>query len=301
MKSICYIPFYLVLLLSCKSPAAKQDTIGTNILSKSEIRTHKFDSCRPDEFIKNLAKFHARDYISQDSSEYITFCNQNNLLTSDTSNFFTFYEIKISHDILTSQGAINGSTGNVLNVPYFWHWTSPNPRHTIQSLKYKKTLNQIKPPTGFGKYATYADIDRTPGLFWSEFFSPEPLYFHASCDTFNTFGWCSEREMAFVCLMEILGYKGEIIVSGNHSWSEVTCQFNTTEQTTKSVVLRVDNTFNSISWGKDSLSTTMGPTTKWYNEKASSTEEKTKVLSIIISPSVSSTIESKLIHWMKAD
>lgn len=302
-------PFYIFLtayipLLSCLGPVQQFEPEPSHSPGTEKpviISAHDFDSSRIDQFFSRLIIYHKETLLSKNSALYDQFCVDNNLLKKDSSNIQHFLEIKLLHDLLTAQGAVNGSAGNILNIPYFWHWTKPNPRHSIQSLKNKKALNSIKPPSGYGKYATHADIDRTPGLFWSELFSPEPLYYHEACDTFNTFGWCSEREMAYVCMMEILGHSGEIIVSGNHSWSEIEAQFVKEDKQKTKIKLSVDNTFNGFAWNQAIGNKTVGPTTKWYNEKASSTEEKTKVLSIVITPAVSSRIESKLIGFLSTN
>jgi hypothetical protein len=299
---LSYILFSVFIpLLYCLDPIDSSDSAtipSLNTKRESVANIQEFDSLQIDQFFDTLIYFHKDELFSKDSALFDLFCTENNLSTKNNSNIRNFLEIKLLHDLLTAQGAVNGNTGNILNIPYFWHWINPNPRHSIHSLKSKKALNTIKPPAGYGKYATHADIDRTPGLFWSELFSSETLYYHELCDTFNTFGWCSEREMAYVCMMEILGHSGEIIVSGNHSWSEIESEFVKADHQKKKIKLSVDNTFNGFAWNQAIGNKTMGPTTKWYNEKASSETEKTKVKSVIVSPQVASDIEKNLIRYL---
>jgi hypothetical protein len=301
MKPFLLFLFAYLPLLSCLGPAAQSENEPSqNRKGNTEaiIPTHDFESSSIQVFFTNLLTYQKTKLLSKDSALYDLFCSDNSLLKNDSTNIQHFLEIKLLHDLLTAQGAVNGSTGNILNIPYFWHWTNPNPRHSIHSLKNNKALNTIKPPAGYGKYATHADIDRTPGLFWSELFSSETLYYHELCDTFNTFGWCSEREMAYVCMMEIFGHSGEIIVSGNHSWSEIENEFVKADHQKKKIKLSIDNTFNGFAWNQAVGNKTMGPTTKWYNEKASSDKEKSQVLSVSVSPKVAKEIEAKLIRYL---
>jgi hypothetical protein len=301
MKALYLFLYVYLPLLSCSGPVAQSESNSIeNSIARTEevIPTHSFESSSIHVFFRNLISYHKTKLLSKDSALYELFCSDNFLLKNDSTNIQHFLEIKLIHDLLTAQGAVNGSTGNILNIPYFWHWTKPNPRHSIHSLKHNKALNTIKPPAGYGKYATHADIDRTPALFWTELFSSEPLYYQTDCDTFNTFGWCSEREMAYVCMMEILGHSGEIIVSGNHSWSEIESEFVKTDHQKKKIKLSVDNTFNGFAWNQAVGNKTQGPTTKWYNEKASSETEKANVKSVMVSPQVASDIEIKLIHYL---
>ena len=63
---------------------------------------------------------------------------------------------------------------------------------------------------GYKKYKSAADADRRPYLYLKDLVSKKNKYYHPECSGFYTFGWCSEREMAFNCLLAIMGYKCKI-------------------------------------------------------------------------------------------
>jgi len=106
-----------------------------------------------------------------DNSNYETFCSDNKIPAEDTIIKQQFYTFEILHKLFTSKNASNGSHGEILNIPYFWHWINPNPRYEITLLSTNQKLNTIKSPAAFSKYKSYADIDRTPYLFLSELLS----------------------------------------------------------------------------------------------------------------------------------
>lgn len=186
-----------------------------------------------------------------------------------------------------------------------WHWVSPNPRHEIICVADNKLLKDKKPPKDYGKYATYADIDRTPFLFISEMLSPTPLYSHPGCGEFSSFGWCSEREMAFSCLVEMMGYDAHVIASGNHSWSELKVDMKTSTGV-KTFLVAVDNTFDSINWTDDedkleNWNSTNGdsPMAKWYNDKAHSAGEMGKLRGFVVRVESASKLDNALSNYFK--
>ena len=91
-------------------------------------------------------------------------------------------------------------------------------------------------------------IDRVPALYLVDLVTQTPGYAHPTCGSFSTFGWCSEREMSFVALMDLLGYKGKLRQSGVHTYSELWCEFETATGNELVLSARVDNTFDSVSW-----------------------------------------------------
>ena len=78
-------------------------------------------------------------------------------------------------------------------------------------------MKDTKSHNDFLKYRSYDDIDRTPYLFLSDIVDKDLKYYSESCDTFSTFGWCSEREMAFVALITLLDFEAKVVSEGNHS------------------------------------------------------------------------------------
>ncbi|MBN1348103.1 hypothetical protein JXJ21_01705 [candidate division KSB1 bacterium] len=136
------------------------------------------------------------------------------------------------HDLFTGISAQNYVSGGILQIPYFWHWIDPNPRHEIVFSENSTKLIKLKPPDEFSKYKSYADIDRTPCLYLSDLLSDEPKYYHEQCSEFYTFGWCSEREMAFNTLVELFGYKSKIKQEEIHTWTAVLTKFKNTKDET---------------------------------------------------------------------
>jgi hypothetical protein len=99
-------------------------------------------------------------------------------------------------------------------------------------------------------YSSYADIDRTPLLFLGDLFTENPKYYHTKQDTFSSFGWCSEREMAFVALVSLLNYQAKVVVRGNHSWTELIVPMVKLNGDSLNFMVNVDNTFDRITWNQ---------------------------------------------------
>lgn len=185
-------------------------------------------------------------------------------------------KLAVLHSLLSSETAKTGSVNPVWGIPYFWHYTNPNPRHSIILFSTGQKLNDVKSPAGFGKYPNLAQVDRSPELFWSDFASEKPRYRYKGLADFYTFGWCSEREMAFKSIANILGFNCTIVISGNHVLSVVEIEKGSGKW------IRADHTFNAFyRCNKPPVPTsTLG---KWYNSKASSKKVLAKVKSIRIS------------------
>lgn len=238
-------------------------------------------------FFKSLVANHKWDFHTKDSLGYIELCEQHSLDAKDSNNFKTYYTLLIFHKLFTSKTAANGSRGEILNIPYFWHWVTPNPRYKIYATENGKLIKDLKPSKDFARYKSRADIDRTPFLYWSDLFTDKPQYYAAHCDTFSTFGWCSEREMACLNLLETLGFEGKVVAEGNHCWSEYWISLKTPQRSIKHFVVRIDNTFDGFSWELSGLShkpkwqSHLGTLedTKWYNSMGHSATEKAKLKS----------------------
>jgi hypothetical protein len=209
---------------------------------------------------------------------------------------------------MTSESPSNCSQKGALKIPYFWNWVSPNPRSEIIYLENGFTLDKIKPGIEFSKYKSYDFIDRIPSLFLQDLVSERPKYFHSSCDTIYTFGWCSEREMAFNLLMSFYNYQGKVIVNGAHSWSEFWVEFKKTDGTRKSLIIKADNTYDGFGLSDIPPNSTKAawlvdhgkePLTKWYNEKAYSSTEKKKVESTIVKRQAGIRMEKLVLEFFK--
>lgn len=314
-KYFLHALLFLLLALGCqeantqsngKHIIASTDSLDTNPNDVETIEEHSYaENTSAVDFFNQLVKNHQNDFQRKFPAAYPEFLRVNNL-KDHVSNQNLFFKLFILHKLFTSRGAYNGARGEILNIPYFWHWVTPNPRHSIQSLKHKAPLNTVKPPKAFGRYNSYADIDRTPGLFLQEWFSEDPLYYTPENDTFNTFGWCSEREMAFVCLLEIMGFKGKVVAKGNHSWTELFVEAVDSDGNSKVLIATVDNTFDELRFEeKENLNVDVWYAKvgehrlqKWYNQKARSLAEKNEVKNIKGSIAVYSGIERCVVDFL---
>ncbi len=258
--------------------------------------------------IKALYLTHKQRYIELEKSNFILFCEEHNLDPNDSTISNQYYEIQFLGKMFTADGAWDGSTGGIFKIPYLWHWVNPNPRHEIKQISSNKLLKNIKPPTRFAKYNSSADIDRTPSLYWHDFVTETPQYYQPSCDTFYTFGWCSEREMAFICLLThpAFNFEGKVKASGNHSWSELIVSFQTKDKKSIWFEVQVDNTFDQITWtplktvNKAIWLTDVGngKLPKWYNSKAHSSKEQTAINALQVSKNVAIRLNKQIISFI---
>lgn len=259
-------------------------------------------------FFGNLYDKLSADYAAIRGESYATFCQSFDVEPTQATNRRAFHEVCFLHDLFTGSNAVDFSSGGILKIPYFWHWVSPNPRHSITYLATSASLSTVKPPKEFSRYHSYADIDRVPSLYLSDLLLAKPKYSHPQCGTFYTFGWCSEREMAFTALLSVLGYHCKIVQRGIHTWSEVWVPFLGKNGTTLIAVASVDNTFDTIRWAKLSPDIDKsewlgdcgsGAQIKWYNSKARSTEQLELIRSIKVPPQAAERIEANVREWMK--
>ncbi|MCF8307361.1 MAG: hypothetical protein K9I80_13090, partial [Ignavibacteriales bacterium] len=185
------------------------------------------------------------------------------------------------HKLFTCSSCIDGNNTGIWQIPYFWHWVEPNPRYEIVLLPDSLRLNEIKPSAEYNAYKTFADIDRTALLFLNDLFSDDREYYHPLCGKFKTFGWCSEREMAFNIILKLYGYECKIVASGNHSWSEFYGNYKYSDDKAVRLVIEIDNTFDVFriqkcpenfklaDWQKKQGTSDLA---KWYNDKANDSD-----------------------------
>ena len=285
MKKYFFIISILIVVLNISCGNTPVNILNHFTSDKPLVKQYTYDSSNIPSFFKAIIKNHSIDFYNLDSSEYISFCTENNLLQSDSLNYKRYFTIKTLHNLFTCNSASNCSKGKILSIPYMWHWITPNPRHQIYSTKTNLLLIQTKAPSEFAKYNSYADIDRTPYLFLSDLLQPEAKYYSEDCDTFYSFGWCSEREMAFTSLCELLGITSKVVASGNHSWTECIVSMQSNNSTTTYFLVHIDNTFDNIEWNsfsKDEITQWnkeqgKSALAKWYNQKAHSATELKKI------------------------
>jgi hypothetical protein len=294
--------------VSCQAGSHSNETEKEKGFSGSQevkIEIFTYDSLTIPQFFSTLIKNHLSDFYAVDSISYQAFCINENLLPDDETNISNYFTLSSLHRIFTCYSASNCSRGDILNIPYFWHWVTPNPRHEIYFTDTRQLLSKTKPPKEFANYATFADIDRTPYLFLADLFAENPRYYSASCDTFSTFGWCSEREMAFAALTKLLNYESKVVASGNHSWSEVLVKMKDKDGKIQYYKVIVDNTFDRLVFGKMAQSEIAGwkqnlgnsNIEKWYNNKAVS--DVPKIKNFVAGKKAMERIELKVVDYLK--
>jgi len=305
-RSFKYYVLISLLITACQPNNSNPDTpTKSNPIKKIfyQAKVHDYAPMSIPDFFETIIKNHEKDYAEIIQDEYLNNCKERQIDHHDSTTRRHYYAIRMLHDMFTGQSASNCSRGDAWNIPYMWHWVTPNPRHDIYLKATDERLKDIKPPKEFGKYNSVADIDRTPYLFLSELFSETPKYYSKSCGDFSTYGWCSEREMAFISLVSLLGYTGKVKAEGGHSWSELIINAPLTDGTTQNFLVRVDNTFDSVylekisradlpKWQQD-----MGDssTKRWYNKKALSKTEQQKIKDFIVPSNVSKELEKQFV------
>ena len=232
-------------------------------------------------------------------------CAQTNIDPHNAENRKTVNAILFYHQLLTTIDAVDCTKGGILKTAYFWHWTEPNPRHDIRLLPDSVALVRLSPAKGYERYKTYADMDRLPDLYFSDLFSEHPRYFHPDCGTFYTFGWCSEREMAFCSLLGAMNYSCKIKQQGIHVWTEVLLELFDASGKKQYHVITADNTFNSVNchklasspagWKKDIGS---GAQVAYYNKVAKAADQQASIKKLDISASVEQRIKTAVADWL---
>lgn len=210
------------------------------------------------------------------------------------------------HFLLTTDAPVDGSRGGVLETVYFWHWVTPNPRHALRSLPDSQPLTSKRPDPRHASYRSWADMDRTPDLFLGDLASEQARYFHPQTGPLFSFGWCSEREMAYSLLLTSMGYTTKIKFKGNHVWTEILLGGTSGTDGTKSGILVVDNTFGRVgahvlaeseaAWladlgpGKDVVA---------MNAKARSPLQRSRVDEIQVGPRAQARMSELVAKWLR--
>lgn len=284
-----------VLFLPAQFPAETDNTDNPSEKERYAVVTCSYPELTIPQFFKSLIINHIRDFAIPDSGGYKSICLQFDLDPADSGNFSTYYTLDILHRLFTARTCTDGSRGDILNIPYLWHWTEPNPRHEIHFTGNGKRLTSVRHPEGFEKYATYADIDRTPYLFLTDLLSPDPKYYSSVCDTFSTFGWCSEREMAFISLTTLMGFSGNVIAPGCHSWSELDVDMALKSGGIRKLQVTIDNTFDVFAWGEPNP----GDRSSNYNRNAHSSSILSRLKTFVVSSRASARMEDQVVKYLE--
>lgn len=211
------------------------------------------------------------------------------------------------HHLFTSGADVTGNYGGILQIPYFWHWCENNPRHNIIYRPSNENLTTVPAPEGFGKYKSRADIDRTPAIYLQDLFADTALYYHSFVGNMFTFGWCSEREMAFGQMVRPKGYKMKVYQNSSHVWSEILVSFMDSSDVEINRIIRVDNTFDYFDmvelyrseeqWYLDQGE---GSMKAWYNKLANSKEEADKIADMTISSERFEEMNRQVLVWIES-
>lgn len=270
------------------------------------VETYNYSEQSIPHFFESVVANHSKDFKALQDTKYYAFLKDFDL-SDNLENEQQYFKIEILHKLFTSKGARNCTTGEILNIPYMWHWIENNPRHLIRYKKDQLLISTIKPKGAFKNYKSIADIDRTPYLFLSELFSKKEIYSLEGCADFSTFGWCSEREMAFASLFKIFGYKSKVTSSKGHSWSEVIMEFRRDNRKKIKVKFLIDNTFDKIEFSEISnteISTWQNElgnskTEKWYNKMKNDPMEIRRISAHMVKEEEASLIESKIVDYLE--
>ncbi|HUI92493.1 MAG TPA: hypothetical protein VLX68_09630 [Chitinivibrionales bacterium] len=241
-------------------------------------------------FFQSLFQKHQRQILQKFSGQCSQICGKLDIDKSDTSAISAVNSLLFLHALFTATDATDCTRGGILKTVYLWHWTDPNPRHFLLHLPDSAKLVAMKPPKGFEKYKSLADIDRLPCIYLGDAVSSAPSYYHPLCGEMFTFGWCSEREMAFNALLQILGFDCKIKQEGIHVWSEVLLKTARHDEPGTLLVISLDNTFNAVGCGKMRIKhqtwkddVGKGGQVKWYNAVAHSAKQEGLVKNIEVS------------------
>ena len=192
-------------------------------------------------YFSSLCNKYMDGFALRELKEWSEFCKQTDVDSKDLVTMRKFYTILIMHQLLTTVACSNGAAGNILNIPYFWHYCTPNPRDKILTN---------------GQYRKWnSRAERVPHIFLGDLVATSVKYSYPGIEPFSTFGWCSEREMSYACMIRLMGYRCWVIAPSNHAWTEVQIPVRMLSGAIDTVLVRVDNTFNRLTYAKAGFAT----------------------------------------------
>lgn len=210
----------------------------------------------------------------------------------------TVMRLLYMHMLLTTNFAVNGDTYGAFKIPFFWNYTDPNPRDSIYHRKRGKPLSQLPPPFDQPDYRSLASTDRIPTLFWGDFAVESPKYSWDYLPGFYTFGWCSEREMAFKAWLGAQHINTTICFKDAHVWNEVQLA------SMPGYIIYIDNSFHIFQVKPISKKTPPNPNDKfltWYNQNGANTITRQKLSNLCISQRRAAELEQQIISFFTAN
>lgn len=234
------------------------------------------------EFFRDLTDRYLEPFSERDRVRFDSVCRVNFIDRRDSSNIRKYYTISILHQLFTCESCTDGSQGEILNIPYFWHYCTPNPRHRIR-VDGKQNIS-------------YVNIERKPSVFLKDMVALRERFSHPDFGTFSTFGWCSEREMAFALLLRLMGYDAHVIAPGSHAHTEIVLDLVAVGGYPKTFLVSIDNTFDDLYYSRDT------PTERnnIYEKRAFAAEEVAKVKGITVSREASRRIEEACTAYLNS-
>jgi hypothetical protein len=197
------------------------------------------------------------------------------------------------HLLLTCYYSVDGDTSGGFGIPYFWNYTNHNPREKIVNIHKGKTLREIPASAN----AIMATQDRTPLIFWGDFMSEDPQYSYEHISAFYSFGWCSEREMAYKAWLGVAGIKSTIGIKADHVWTEVDPPGQS------GYFLFIDNTFNRFELRRISQRPPAEPGNKyiiWYNQQGADKTIQKRLDAMVISPKRKAYLEHQITTYFSS-
>lgn len=274
--------------------------VGILTLSWGPLPAEPLVAFLKESYSRNASSAHIRL-----GPRYRALCESLKVPDTSAENQGRLMPLLFYHGLLTTSDAVDCSRGGALETVYFWHWTSPNPRHRLRHLPDSSLLMQLPPPRGFVKYKSWADVDRLPALYLGDLAAEQPRYLHPRCGEIYTFGWCSEREMAFGALLGALEIKGKIKQEGIHVWTEVLLDLHGPGGKGMQAVVAFDHTFDTVegrplkgtraAWAGDFGD---GAQVGWYNRTAWSAAEIARVKAVETGPEARKRMEGQIAKWL---
>lgn len=262
------------------------------------------------DFFRRLVVENREAFELQHADRYNVLCSGHDLDPTDRENREAFFVLLFLHQLFTCRAPVNCEHSGILQIPYMWHWIEPNPRHAILRRATGKLLVEEAPPARFRRYQSFADVDRVPSLYLADLVTVAPQYEHPQCGPMYTFGWCSEREMAFSLMAGFFGHDGWVRQSGNHVWSVFPFRWRTGDGRQKEILLEFDNTFDIFGgqelpqgktsqqwWSEHQLT----PDQRWYNAQVRDPEEVERVRQIQVPPEAQQRIRAQVRAAMRSE